>query len=287
MMSEPLELKEQTPYAIDRLDTLKAAIMHSIQEMVIHRAKVEKYRKSDLPTARSAYETLEYFRKQLAEQLMESQLILLETEAYKLASMAGQLHQGVSGFNLMSTGYKPIYEVLNKFTSAFPTGQKTNAAVIGRLMNNIKLGYPMAGDEDIEMIMNELMLTVFDEGASDDEDDMVTVRFSHDYIDRLYAQGCKDGGLFPFRINAWQEKIKDIFLFYVADASYSVFDVRYHFSGTNVKLDITLSPDCCTPDIFLNTFVNLILYCQREVERIEAVEADERNAVAYIGKEAA
>ena len=36
MMSEPLELKEQTPYAIDRLDTLKAAIMHSIQEMVIH-----------------------------------------------------------------------------------------------------------------------------------------------------------------------------------------------------------------------------------------------------------
>lgn len=49
----------------------------------------------------------------------------------------------------------------------------------------------------------------------------------------------------------------------------------------------TLSPDCCTPDIFLNTFVNLILYCQREVERIEAVEADERNAVAYIGKEAA
>ena len=135
MMSEPLELKEQTPYAIDRLDTLKAAIMHSIQEMVIHRAKVEKYRKSDLPTARSAYETLEYFRKQLAEQLMESQLILLETEAYKLAS--------------------------------------------------------------------------------------------------------------------------------------------------------TLSPDCCTPDIFLNTFVNLILYCQREVERIEAVEADERNAVAYIGKEAA
>lgn len=118
------------------------------------------------------------------------------------------------------------------------------------VLEEIIKDYPMAGDEDIEMIMNELMLTVFDEGAPDDEDDMVTVRFSHDYIDRLYAQGCKDGGLFPFRINAWQEKIKDIFLFYVADASYSVFDVRYHFSGTNVKLDITLSPDCCTPMFF-------------------------------------
>lgn len=153
MMSEPLELKEQTPYAIDRLDTLKAAIMHSIQEMVIHRAKVEKYRKSDLPTARSTYETLEYFRKQLAEQLMESQLFLLETEAYKLASMAGQLRQGVSGFNLMSTGYKPIYEVLSKFTAAFPTGQKTNAAVVGRLMNNIKLGYYPTDPDNISLML--------------------------------------------------------------------------------------------------------------------------------------
>ena len=152
-MSEPLELKEQTPYAIDRLDTLKATIMHSIQEMVIHRAKVEKYRKSDLPTARSAYETLEYFRKQLAEQLMESQLFLLETEAYKLASVAGQLRQGVSGFNLMSTGYKPIYEVLSKFTTAFPTGQKTNAAVVGRLMNNIKLGYYPTDPDNISLIL--------------------------------------------------------------------------------------------------------------------------------------
>ena len=61
------------------------------------------------------------------------------------------------------------------------------------VLEEIIKDYPLAGDEDIEMIMNELMLTVFDEGAPDDEDDMVTVRFSHDYIDRLYAQGSKDG----------------------------------------------------------------------------------------------
>lgn len=53
------------------------------------------------------------------------------------------------------------------------------------VLEEIIKDYPMAGDEDIEMIMNELMLTVFDEGAPDDEDDMVTVRFSHDYISAL------------------------------------------------------------------------------------------------------
>ena len=151
------------------------------------------------------------------------------------------------------------------------------------VLKEIIKDYPAVDGEDMEIILDELMMVVFDEGAPDNEDDMVTVRFSHDHIDRLYALGCRGNGLFPFRINAWQEKIKDIFLFYVADASYSVFDVHYRFAG----IDITLSPDCCTPNIFLNTFINMILYCQRELERIEAVETGERNTAAYIGKEAA
>lgn len=153
-----------------------------------------------------------------------------------------------------------------------------------KVLEEIIKEYPMAGDEDIEMITEELVATVFDEGAPDDEDDMMTIRFSDARIDRLYARGCKDCGLFPFQINAWREKIKDIFLFYVADASYSVFDVHYHFSGANVKIDITLSPDCYAPDVFLNTLVNMILYCQKELDRIEA---DERSTVTYVGKEAA
>lgn len=54
-----------------------------------------------------------------------------------------------------------------------------------------------------------------------------------------------------------------------------------------MKFDITLSPDCYEPSIFLNSIINMILYCQRELERIEAVETNERNTAAYIGKEAA
>lgn len=87
------------------------------------------------------------------------------------------------------------------------------------VLEEIIKDYPAVDGEEMEIILNELMMVVFDEGAPDNEDDMVTVRFSHDHIDRLYARGCKGNVLFPFRINAWQEKIKDIFLFYVADAS--------------------------------------------------------------------
>ena len=137
------------------------------------------------------------------------------------------------------------------------------------------------------MILDELLMTVFDEGAPDNEDDLMTVRFSDTQIDRLYSQGCKHNEMLPYQINAWQEKIKDVFLFYVAGTSYSVFDIRYHFSGDGVKFDITLSPDCYEPRIFLNSIINMILYCKRELARIETAEAKAQAPHTSIRKEAA
>lgn len=96
------------------------------------------------------------------------------------------------------------------------------------VLEQIIKDYPTADEEDIWMILDELLMAVFDEGAPDEGDDMMTVRFSDERIDRLYTQGCKHSEILPYQINAWQEKIKDVFLFYVAGTSYSVFDIRYH-----------------------------------------------------------
>ena len=140
-MNEPLELQTQKPYALDQLTQLQTQIMQSAQGMVVQRARIEKYRQSDLAAARDTYTELERIRAHLVERLTASQLFLLEMEEYPLASAAEQLRRGLAGFQLMSTGYKPVYEALAKFTASFPTGQKTSAAIVGRLMNNIKLGY--------------------------------------------------------------------------------------------------------------------------------------------------
>lgn len=152
-MSKPLDLETQRPYALDQLTQLQSQIIQSAQGMVVQRARIEKYRQSDLVAARDTYTELEQIRRNLTEQITAAQLFLLEMEEYKLASMAGQLCWGMSGFNLMSTGYKPIYEVLSKFAAAFPTGQKTNAAVVGRLMNNIKLGYYPTDPDNISLML--------------------------------------------------------------------------------------------------------------------------------------
>lgn len=75
------------------------------------------------------------------------------------------------------------------------------------------------------------------------------------------------------------------FLFYVVGASHSVFDVAYYFGIDSVKIDITLSPDCYEPLLFLNSIINMILYCQKEVRRLEA-ERNEQHLI-FNGKEAA
>lgn len=127
-MSEPLDLTVQTPYALDQLAQLQKKLMELSQSMVIRRARIEKYRQSDLAAARDTYTELERTRGILVGALSEAQLFLLEMDEYALARSAGQLRQGLSGFQLMSTGYKPVYEALSRFASALPVGQKTNRA---------------------------------------------------------------------------------------------------------------------------------------------------------------
>lgn len=162
-MSGPLELQAQKPYAIDQLALLQSQIMQSIQGMVVLRARIEKHRQSDMAAARDTYTELDRTRGHLTEQLSKSELFLLEMEEYPLARAADQLRRGLAGFNLMSMGYKPIYEALGKFTASFPTGQKTSAAIVGRLMNNIKLGYYPTDPDNISLILRGIQ---FPEGVT-------------------------------------------------------------------------------------------------------------------------
>ena len=162
-MSGQPDLQTQKPYALDRLVQLQGQILQLSQGMVIQRARIEKFRQTDLAVARDTYNELQRTRTTLVDALAESQLFLMEMEEYKQAVAAGQLKKGLAGFNLMSTAYKPVYEALSQFSAAFPVGQKTNAAVVGRLMNNIKLGYYPTDPGNISLILQGIK---FPEGVT-------------------------------------------------------------------------------------------------------------------------
>ena len=147
------DLQTQKPYALDRLAALQKQIVQNAQGMVLQRARVEKLRQTDLAAARDTYTELQRIRNTLVDALAEAQLFLLEMEEYKQAVEAGHLKKGLAGFNLMSTAYKPVYEALSRFSASLPVGQKTSAAVVGRLMNNIKLGYYPTDPGNISLIL--------------------------------------------------------------------------------------------------------------------------------------
>lgn len=152
-MSEQLDRSEGRYYAIERLSQLQKEIIHLLQGMVIQRARVEKYRQGDLASARDTYSELQRTRRQLCQSIAEAQPLLMETEEYRTAATAEKLRAGLSGFDLMSSTYKPVYDTLSAFANAFPVNETTNAAVVGRLMNNIRLGYYPTDPANIALIL--------------------------------------------------------------------------------------------------------------------------------------
>ena len=150
-------------YAVEQLKTLQSSIADLMQSMVIQRAKVEKYKDTDLAAARDTFAELQKARKRLAQAIGDARLLLMEAEEYQTAKTAAMLQAGLLRFDLMSSVYRPVYDAIQNFIKAFPVDGATNAAVIGRLMNNVKLGYYPTAPDNISLILRGIQ---FPEGVT-------------------------------------------------------------------------------------------------------------------------
>lgn len=150
-------------YVLEQTESLKRRIAHFSRSMVLNRARVEKTRQTDFAAARDLYADLQRDRDALLDALAVAQLSLMELEAYHLASMAGQLHDGLAHFDLMSTAYQPVYEALTAFAERLPANSTVDASVIGRLMNNVKMGYFPTDPENIRLLLHGIQ---FPEGVT-------------------------------------------------------------------------------------------------------------------------
>ena len=162
-MSGQPEPSGQRYYAAEGLRTTQSRIMELSQQLVVQRAQVEHYRASDLAAARDTYSQLQQTRNDLVSILADARLLLTEAEETQLAAMAGQLQTGLQGFRLMSNTYRPVYEVLRDFAGKLPVEGTANAAVIGRLMNNVKMGYYPTDPDNISLLLRGIR---FPEGVT-------------------------------------------------------------------------------------------------------------------------
>ena len=101
-------------------------------------------------------------RTRLAQAIGDARLLLMEAEEYQLAKTAAMLQAGLLRFDLMSNVYRPVYDAIQDFMKKLPVDGTTNAAVIGRLMNNVRLGYYPTDPDNISLILRGIQ---FPEGV--------------------------------------------------------------------------------------------------------------------------
>lgn len=130
----------QTHYVLVKLEEAARSITQSVTELPILRKRLDKY-KDDTLKSRDTYGELQQQRNKLLDAIGTATLSLLEMEVPDLADYSVKLSQSVKVFNLMTPDYQKLCAALNSYLSKLPIAKTTNASVIGRLMNNVKLGY--------------------------------------------------------------------------------------------------------------------------------------------------
>lgn len=144
MLPDTLEKQRtETPYAIVKLGESVRVITQAINELPSLRKRLDKHKDSK-PKAREIYRDLQQLHSRLLGALNAATLLLLEMELPDIAGYSAKLSQSIGGFNLMTPDYTKLCAALRGYLAKLPItaeSKTTNASVIGRLMNNVKMGY--------------------------------------------------------------------------------------------------------------------------------------------------
>ena len=157
-MSETPEAKNtenrERYFAVEKMTEARSVILRGCADFLTNRARVDRFRETDLRRAQDAFLELKKTQKRILDALCGAELALRETEQDALAVHAGKLRQGLGGFNLMTRDYQPVNRVLTAFAEKLPeTQDSVHAAVIGRLMNQVRMGYYPTDPDNISHIL--------------------------------------------------------------------------------------------------------------------------------------
>lgn len=132
----------QQYYAIAKLEEDARAVKQAANELPLLRKRLEKF-KGNKSKAREIYNDLKQQKEKLLSALNTATLSFLETEQPELVEYSVKLSNSVKAFNLMTPDYSKLCAVLSDYIAKLPLSEvkTTNAAIIGRLMATVKMGY--------------------------------------------------------------------------------------------------------------------------------------------------
>ena len=149
-----MSFDNQKYYAIVKLEEAARSIKQAVNELPILRKRLEKL-KENKTKAREVYSDLQQQKNKLLSALNTAVLSLLEMELNEMADYSIKLSRSVKIFHIMTPDYSKLCSVLLDYISKLPvadTAKTTNAAIIGRLMASVKMGYYPTDIEHIKWI---------------------------------------------------------------------------------------------------------------------------------------
>ena len=157
------------PFAWERFNSAKRSIAQIVSEMPPLREKIENLLPVSHDKARVHYDELVAVHGKLIENISVLRLCLLEMELQAEAAAAKALHSAVKAFAPMTPDYSRFSAAIHDYLGRLPgddsdtASAKANASIIGRLMNNVRMGYYPTEPAHVDHIMRGI---VFPDGIT-------------------------------------------------------------------------------------------------------------------------
>lgn len=148
---------EQSYYVLEKFAEADKSLVSIIEAMPIKRKAIEIYKeKNNLQRAKDTFTELGSTKRKLLDTVQELGLLFSECEIPDCSAYANKLYGAVKSFNLLTPDYTKLITAVETLKNRIPKTETVNANIIGRLMNNVKMGYCPTDLAHVRMMKNAL-----------------------------------------------------------------------------------------------------------------------------------
>lgn len=144
-------------YAIEKFAEAERSLVSIIEAMPIKRKAIDIYKeKNNVQRAKDTFTELESTKRKLLDTVRELGLLFSECDMSDASAFANKLYGAAKSFNLLTPDYTKLISAVEILKKQIPKTETVDATLIGRLMNNVKMGYYPTDLAHVKMMKNAL-----------------------------------------------------------------------------------------------------------------------------------
>jgi predicted RNA methylase len=149
-------MTDERHYCLEALGKAKDFLLSAVEKLPKLRAGYDKYKGTNEPKSHDYLIELHKITVRLKSELSSIKLSLNELEEPEIAEVAQKLITAINKFKFLEQDYTGLCAALSIFAKELPVDGSINTAVLGRLMNRVKMGHFPTDLPHVKLIKNAL-----------------------------------------------------------------------------------------------------------------------------------